>query len=143
MFAYSEAEVASCREVTLLQFVFLDFETALENFLCLWAANGDMNSNLFITTDTECSDSIASLACTRKIIKMVQRQLSHTTHTVNWCLTAQLFQHFSRTSKSVTRFTDGDVENEFLDAQLLHGVGRSVFAISRLQRALASRKING
>ena len=42
--------------------------------------------------------------------------------TVNWGLTTQLFQNFGSTSKSVTRFSDGDVENELLDFKLLHGV---------------------
>jgi hypothetical protein len=42
--------------------------------------------------------------------------------TVDRSLTAQLFEHFCGTSESVTRFTDGDVEDELLDAKLPHGV---------------------
>jgi hypothetical protein len=43
--------------------------------------------------------------------------------TVNRGLAAQLFQHLGRASKSVTRFANGDVEDELLDAKLSHGVG--------------------
>jgi len=39
-----------------------------------------------------------------------------------------LFQHLRSTSESVTGFTDGDVEHEFLDAELAHGVARLVLA---------------
>ena len=53
-------------------------------------------------------------------------------HTVNRSLTTQLFQHFSSTGKSVTGFTNGDVEDEFLDAELAHGVRVLIFARVRL-----------
>lgn len=52
----TEAEVASFAEVALPQFVLLDLEPTLEDFLCLWATNGDMNSDLLVTADTEGSD---------------------------------------------------------------------------------------
>jgi len=42
--------------------------------------------------------------------------------TVDWSLTTQLFQHFRSTGQSVTRLSDRDVEDELLDAELLHGV---------------------
>ena len=54
--------------------------------------------------------------------------------TVHRCLTAQLFKHFGSTSKSVARFADGDVEDEFLDFELPHGVGGLVFAGVRLRK---------
>lgn len=62
VFADTETEVTSLGEVTLPQLVFLDLETTLENFLCLWTADGDVNSNLFVTTDTEGSDGVSGLA---------------------------------------------------------------------------------
>jgi hypothetical protein len=52
------------------------------------------------------------------------------THTVNWSLTAQLFKHFGSSSKSITRFTDRDVENQFLDSKLSHGIARLVFRVT-------------
>lgn len=42
--------------------------------------------------------------------------------TIDWCLPAQLFEHFGCAGESVSRFADGDVEDEFLDAQFAHGV---------------------
>ena len=48
--------------------------------------------------------------------------------TVDGRLTGQLLEHFRRTGESVTGFADGDVEDEFLDAELSHGVCVLVFA---------------
>ena len=62
VFADTEAEVAGLREVALSQLVFLDLEAALENLLSLGATDGDVHSNLFVTTDTEGTDGVAGLA---------------------------------------------------------------------------------
>lgn len=43
-------------------------------------------------------------------------------HTVDGGLTAQLLEHLGRTSESITRLADGDVQNELLDAEIPHGV---------------------
>ena len=48
--------------------------------------------------------------------------------TVNRGLTAQLLEHLSSTSESITRFADRNVEYELLDAQLAHGVGALVLS---------------
>jgi hypothetical protein len=42
--------------------------------------------------------------------------------TVDRSLTRQLLEHLGGTSKSVTRLTDGDVQNELLNLELPHGV---------------------
>jgi hypothetical protein len=42
--------------------------------------------------------------------------------TVDRSLTAQLLQHLGGTGQSVTRFANGDVEDELLNAKLAHGV---------------------
>jgi hypothetical protein len=62
VFADTEAEVASLREVALSEFVFLDLQSTLQDFLGLWSSNCDVHSNLFVTTDTEGSDGISGLA---------------------------------------------------------------------------------
>ena len=59
----TEAEVASLGEVALSQLVLLNLETTLKNFLGLRATDGDVNGNLFVTTDTEGTDSVSGLAC--------------------------------------------------------------------------------
>lgn len=42
--------------------------------------------------------------------------------TVDGGLTRQLLKHLGGTGESVTRFTDGDVQNELLNLKLPHGV---------------------
>ena len=59
----TETEVASLGEVALAQLVLLDLEATLENLLCLGAADGDVDSDLLVTADTECADGVAGLAC--------------------------------------------------------------------------------
>jgi hypothetical protein len=63
VFADTKTKVASFREVTLAEFVFLDLQSTLQYFLCLWATDGNMDGDLLITSDTEGSDGIAGLAC--------------------------------------------------------------------------------
>lgn len=53
-----------------------------------------------------------------------------------------MLEHLGGTSKSVTRFTDGDVQDELLDAQLTHRVvglvdGRTAHSVGLLIRALS------
>ena len=61
--ADTETEVAGLGEVALPELVLLDLEATLENFLSLGATDGNVDGNLFVTTDTECSDSVTGLAC--------------------------------------------------------------------------------
>lgn len=72
MLGDTEAEVASLGEVALAQLVLLDLQATLENLLSLWAADGDVNGDLLVTTDTEGADGVASLACI--IISVVVRR---------------------------------------------------------------------
>jgi hypothetical protein len=101
--ADTEAEVASFGEVALAELVLLDLETTLENLLSLGASDGDVDSNLFVTSDTESSDGVTGLA-------------------VDGGLTGQLLEDLGSPGKSVTRLSDGDVQNELLNLQLPHGV---------------------
>lgn len=60
--ADTEAEVTGLGEVPFSQFVLLDLETTLENLLGLGATDGNVNGDLFVTTDTEGTDGVAGLA---------------------------------------------------------------------------------
>ena len=62
VFADSEAKVASLGEVALAQLIFLDLQSTLEDFLGLGASHSNVHGDLLITTDTEGSDSVTSLA---------------------------------------------------------------------------------
>lgn len=66
MFGDTEAEVASFREVSLAQFVFLDLEATLEDFLGLGSADGDVNGDFLVTTDAKGSHGVAGFACRKQ-----------------------------------------------------------------------------
>jgi len=63
--ADTETEVASLGEVALAQLIFLDLQSTLQDFLGLGATDGNVDSNLFVTTDTEGSDGVSGLAYRR------------------------------------------------------------------------------
>lgn len=63
--ANTEPKVAGLTEVALAQLVLLDLEATLENFLGLGATDGDVDGDLFVTSDTESSDGVAGLAYER------------------------------------------------------------------------------
>jgi hypothetical protein len=104
VFADTETEVAGLAEVTLAELVLLDLEATLENLLGLGAADGDVDSDLLVPPETEGTDGVAGLG-------------------VDGGLTAELFEHLGRTSETITRLANRDIEDELLDAELPHGVG--------------------
>ena len=104
VFLDTETEVTSLREVASQKFVFLDLETTFKNLLSLGTTDGNVDRDLFVTTDTEGTDGVAGLG-------------------VDGGLTGQLFKNLGGTGKSVTRFTDANVENQLLETKLTHGVG--------------------
>ena len=100
VFLDTESKVSGLREVSLSEFVLLDLEATLEDFLSLGAADGNVDGDLFVTTDTKRSDGIAGFRC-------------------HGCLTGELFQHLGSPCQSVARFTNGYVctAAEFLQSQ--------------------------
>lgn len=54
----TETEVTSIREVLAPELVLLHLQTTLQDLLSLGATNGNMDSDLFVTTDAECSDGV-------------------------------------------------------------------------------------
>jgi hypothetical protein len=62
VFADTETEVASLREVALAELIFLDLQTTLQDFLSLWSSDSNVDCDLLVTTDTEGSDGISGLA---------------------------------------------------------------------------------
>lgn len=60
--ADTEAEVAGLAEVALAQLILLDLEATLENLLGLGATDGDVDGDLFVTTDAEGTDGVTGLA---------------------------------------------------------------------------------
>jgi hypothetical protein len=142
----AEAEVASVGEVLLAQLVFLDFQATLENLLCFGTTDGDMHGDLLVTTDTEGSDGVAGLAWRRvsmindpwfhvaMLMEFSQKEaLRGAARTVDWRLTRQLLKNFGSTSETITRFADGNVQDEFVNFQLPHRVRALVVAFRHLE----------
>lgn len=82
MLGDTEAEVASLGEVALAQLVLLDLQATLENLLSLGSADGDVNGDLLVTTDTESSDGVAGFR-------------------VDGGLTGKLLEHLGGTGQSI------------------------------------------
>lgn len=136
--ADAEAEVAGLAEVALAQLVLLDLQATLEDLLGLGATDGDVDSNLLVTADTEGTNGVAGLAWRRRgcDVRGGFRRLyagsfqagasfggqDGSKRTVDRSLTRKLLKHLGGTGQSVTRLADGDVEDELLDAELPHGV---------------------
>lgn len=66
VFRDAETKVAGLAEVLAAEFVFLDLEASLEDLLGLGSSDRDVHGDLFVTTDTEGSDGVASLACWKR-----------------------------------------------------------------------------
>lgn len=109
VFLDTEAKVAGLGEVVATQLVFPDLKATLEDFLGLGAADCAVDSDLFVTADTERTHRITGLR-------------------VNRGLAGQLLQHLGRTGQPVTGLTDANVQTQFADTQITHNVLRFVLA---------------
>jgi hypothetical protein len=58
----TETEIASLRKVLLAQLVFLDLKSTLENFFSFGTTDGNVDSDLLVTSNAEGSNSVACLA---------------------------------------------------------------------------------
>ena len=99
----TESKVSRGREIRFLQLVFPNFESTLENLLCLGSSDGDVDRDLFVTSDTERSDCVSGLG-------------------VDGCLTGQLLEHLGCSGQSITRLSHTDIEDELLDLEFPHRV---------------------
>merc|ERR1711962_1685765 len=89
--ANTKAKVSCFGKIASSQFIFFHLETFLQNFFSFGSSYSAMNSNLFITPDTKGSNSVSSFGEDR-------------------CLTSKSLQHFTSTHKSVTTFTNTNVD---------------------------------
>lgn len=116
MFVDTKAKVASGGEALLPQLVFEDLqrgekgasrrqlshlEATLEDLLSLGASHGAADSNLFVTTNAEGADGVASLG-------------------EDGSLTSELLNNLCGTGKPVTRLSHADVDAQLLNLKLLH-----------------------
>ena len=78
-----------------------------------------------------------------KYLGLVSKTFAKVVLTVDWGLTAELFEHLCSTGESVARFADGDVEDEFLDAELAHGICALVLLGFRLRITMLAVHLDG
>lgn len=64
--ADTETEVTGLGEVLLSQLVLLDLEATLEDLLSLGTTDGNVDGDLFVTTDTEGTDGVTGLAYSQR-----------------------------------------------------------------------------
>lgn len=100
MLSDTEAKVARVTEVAASQLVLLDLQATLQNLLRLRATDSDVACDLFVTADTETTESVLGLGG-------------------DGGLTRQLLQNLGGTRQPVTRLADRDVDDELIDAELL------------------------
>lgn len=103
VFLDTETEGTTIREVSVLEFVFLDLQALFKDLFSLGTTDSAVNGDLFITANGEGTDSVAGLG-------------------VDGGLASQLFQDFGSTAETITAFTDGDVQAQLFDFQISHGV---------------------
>merc|ERR1719244_1468335 len=90
-------------EVGLPQLVLAHLEATLKDFLGLWASDGAVHGDLFVTPDTERSDSVTGLG-------------------KNWGLTSQRLQNLSGSGESVSALANTDVQTQFPDLEITHRI---------------------
>ena len=104
MLADSETEGSGVGEVVAEELELLDLETLLEELGGLLAADGGVDGDLLVTTDTEGTDGEAG-----------------TGH--DGGLAAELLEHLHGTGQTITGLSDADVDAELAHADLAHRVG--------------------
>lgn len=78
------------REVSLPELVLLDLEASLEDLFGLGASDGDMASDLLVSSNTEGSDGVSSLGG-------------------DGGLTSELLKNLGGSGEAITRLSDGNV----------------------------------
>jgi hypothetical protein len=99
----SKTKVSGITKVLLQEFIFLHLEATLQNFQGLFTADGNMDGDLFVTTDTEGSEGITGLR-------------------VDGLLSSKLLEHTGGAGQSISGFADAAVENQLVDLNFLHAV---------------------
>jgi hypothetical protein len=57
-FLNTETKVPCVREVLAPQLILFHFQPTLQDFLRLGTTNGNVHGDLFVTTDTKCTDGV-------------------------------------------------------------------------------------
>lgn len=103
----TEAEVASVGEVLAAELIGVHLEATLEEVLGTVATDGAVAGDLLTTTDGEGTHGELGAG-------------------LNGGLLAEIGEHLNGLGELVTALANGDVQNELVDLDLLHGVDSSV-----------------
>ena len=87
MFADSKPKIPRLREILPSQLVFLDFKTTLEDFFRFGTTDGDVYGDFFVTSDAECADCVAGLACGegRRLVGVVGKRMGGNRGDLSYC----------------------------------------------------------
>lgn len=111
------------------------FQALLQDLLSLCSTDCAVNSDLFVSTDTERTHGVASLRVDGLLASELFQHLKFDKILLgeNFTLTSKNILHFATTNlccscQSITRFTDADIQAELADLQVAHNILRFVTA---------------
>jgi len=110
VFLDAKAKVPCLREVAASEFVLLHLEATFKNLLGFGPSNGNMDGDFLVTTDAECSDGVPRLGG-------------------HGGLASELLEHFRRPCQTIARFANGDVNDQFVNFELLHRIDGGAFGV--------------
>lgn len=142
----AKAKVAVVREVLSLQLELLHLQTLVQDLSSLLAANGAVDGNLLVTTDTESTDGVASWAHPVSSRRGAgDKGTNNHTPRVHGGLASQLLQNLGSASQTISGLTHANVHNDLLNLQTAHLVLRFLLLDhSRLlQQLLGDDKASG
>ena len=123
MLGDTESEVTGLGEVALAELVLLDLEATLEDLLSLGATDGDVDGDLFVTTDTEGTDGVTGLGVDGGLTGKLLKHLGGTGES-DMKVSQKKRSHSNSTECElpITRLSDGDVEGQLAETQRPVGV---------------------
>jgi len=99
----SESKVSGLGEVLLKKLVLLNLKSTLQNLKSLLSTYGNVNSDLFVTTDSEGTKGVSGLGVTR-------------------LLSSKLFQYTGSTGETITRLSYATIKDELVNLNVPHAV---------------------
>lgn len=121
----TKAKVASVGKVASSQLVLLDLESTLEDLFSLGPSDGNMAGNLFVSSNTESTEGYrvtrrkVSLLKSFHISSSLSLLLTVSGLRGDGRLTSQLLQYLGGSGQPVTGLSNGDVDDELVDLELL------------------------
>ena len=103
VFLNTKTKVSGVTEVVFPQLVFPNFQPSFKDFFSFGSTDRAVDSDLFVSPDTEGSDSVTGLREDRG-------------------LSGKLLEHFGGTGETIATLSNADVQTQLADLQVPHGV---------------------